>query len=311
MDFLYIVAGLVLLVVGGNWLLKSAVGLSFRLNISKIIVGLTVVSFATSLPELIVSVQAALDGYPDIAIGNVVGSNIGNIGLVLGVVLLINAIQVDKSFYATDWPTKMIASTLLFFFLIIDGELSRTEGIFFILFLILFLIYLVRQNKKVTIDIPEIEEVVMSYFKILGFLVIGGFSLWAGSELLVEGAVSLADSFGVSKRVIAVTVVSIGTSIPELASSVIASIKKENDISIGNIIGSNIFNILSVLGITSIISPIKSIDPRIINQDIYWMLGFGFILLPLVLLPKRGILSFKEGILLLIAYAVFIYFTII
>lgn len=311
MDFLYIVSGLVLLVVGGNWLLKSAVGLSFRLNISKIIVGLTVVSFATSLPELIVSVKAAMEGYPDIAMGNVVGSNIGNIGLVLGVVLLINAIQVDKSFFATDWPTKMISSTLLFVFLIIDGELSRVEGFIFIILLIIFLIYLVKQNQKIEVDIPELKEVGMSFTKIFMFLALGGFALWLGSEFLVKGAVNLAASIGVSERVIAVTVVSIGTSIPELASSIIASLKKENDISIGNIIGSNIFNILSVLGITSIISPIKNIDLRIINQDIYWMLGFGLILLPLVLLPKRGSLSFKEGILLLIGYSVFIYFTII
>ena len=311
MDFLYIISGLVLLVVGGNWLLKSAVGLSFRLNISKIIVGLTVVSFATSLPELIVSVKAAMEGYPDIAMGNVVGSNIGNIGLVLGVVLLINAIQVDKSFFATDWPTKMIASTLLFVFLIIDGELSRIEGFIFIILLIIFLIYLVKQNQKIEVDIPEVKEVGMSFTKIFIFLTLGGFALWLGSEFLVKGAVNLAASIGVSERVIAVTVVSIGTSIPELASSIIASLKKENDISIGNIIGSNIFNILSVLGITSIISPIKNIDLRIINQDIYWMLGFGLILLPLVLLPKRGSLSFKEGILLLIGYSVFIYFTII
>lgn len=311
MNFLYIVAGLILLVVGGNWLLKSAVGLSFRLNISKIIVGLTVVSFATSLPELIVSIQAALNGYPDIAVGNVIGSNIGNIGLVLGVVLLINAIQVDKSFFATDWPTKMIASTMLFVFLILDGELSRTEGVIFILFLIVFLLYLIKQNQKIEVDIPEIKEKVMPYTTILGLLVLGGFALWAGSELLVKGAVNLADNLGVSKRVIAVTVVSIGTSIPELASSVIASIKKENDISIGNIIGSNIFNILSVLGITAVINPIKNIDLRIIDQDIYWMLGFGIILMPLVLLPKRGNLSFKEGTLLLICYALFIYFTII
>lgn len=311
MHFIFIITGLVLLVLGGNWLLKSSIALSLRLNISKIVIGLTVVSFATSLPELIVSVQAAIEGYPDIAIGNVVGSNIGNIGLVLGVVLLINAIQVDDNFYATDWPIKMIASTFLFFFLIIDGELSRKEGIFFILFFILFLIYVVLQNKKVTLDVPEIIEIKTPYYKIFGLLVLGGFFLWVGSDLLVKGAVNLAEDFGVSKRVIAITVVSIGTSIPELASSVIASLKKENEISIGNIIGSNIFNILNVLGITCIISPIKNIDSQIINQDIYWMLGFGFILLPLVLLPKRGILSFKEGILLLTTYLIFVYFTII
>lgn len=310
MNFLYIVAGLILLVIGGNWLLKSAVGLSFRLNISKIIVGLTVVSFATSLPELIVSVQAALDGHPDIAVGNVLGSNIGNIGLVLGVVLLINAIQIDKSFFATDWPTMTIASALLYVILILDGAINRVEGFIFIALLVFFLIYLVKQNKKIIIEIPEVKEEAMSYIKIFGFLALGGFALWAGSGLLVKGAVNLADSLGVSKRIIAITVVSIGTSIPELASSVIASINKENDISIGNIIGSNIFNILSVLGITALIKPIEKIDPSIMSQDIYWMLGFSIILLPLVLLPKRGSLSFKEGILLLVGYCIFIYFTI-
>lgn len=311
MDILFIVIGLVLLVVGGNWLLKSSVGLSLRLNISKIIVGLTVVSFATSAPEMIVSVKAALDGFPDIALGNVIGSNIGNIGLVLGIVLLINAIQVDRSFYITDWPTKMIASTLLFVFLAIDGGLTRIDGIIFMAVLVVFLIILIRNNKKVQVDIDVTTDENMSFLKIFGFLLIGGVALWGGSELLVKGAVNLAESVGVSKRVIAITVVSIGTSIPELASSIIAAIKKENDISIGNIIGSNIFNILSVLGITAIIKPIEKVDVRIIEQDIYWMLGFAFILLPMVILPKRNSLSLKEGIPLLMAYGVFLYFTVI
>lgn len=311
MDLLFIIIGLVLLVVGGNWLLKSSVGLSLRLNISKIIVGLTVVSFATSAPEMIVSVKAALDGFPDIALGNVIGSNIGNIGLVLGVVLLINAVQVDKSFYITDWPTKMIASILLFVFLVIDGGLTRIDGFIFIILLVIFLIILIRNNKKIQVDIEVPVEENMSYLTIFGLLIIGGVALWGGSELLVKGAVNLAESVGVSKRVIAITVVSIGTSIPELASSIIAAVKKENDISIGNIIGSNIFNILSVLGITAIIKPIEKVDVRIISQDIYWMLGFAFILLPMVILPKRGSLSLKEGVLLLIAYGVFLYFTVI
>lgn len=310
MDFLYIISGLVLLVLGGNWLLKSSVGLSSKLKISKIIVGLTVVSFATSAPEMIVSVQAALNGFPDIAIGNVVGSNIANIGLVLGVVLLINAINVDASFYSTDWPTKMIASTLLFVFLVIDGVLSRIEGFIFIAILVVFLIILIKKNKKVVLEI-ESEEEDLSYLKIVVLLFLGGFALWAGSELLVTGAVNLAKHLGVSERVIAITVVSIGTSIPELASSIIAAIKKESDISIGNIIGSNIFNILSVLGITAIIHPIDHVDVRIVHQDIFWMLGFAFVLLPLVVFPKRGSLSFKEGTLLLLAYGVFLYFTVI
>ncbi len=311
MNFVFIISGLLLLILGGNWLLKSAVGISMRLNISKIIVGLTVVSFATSAPEMIVSIQAALSGFPDIAIGNVVGSNIGNIGLVLGTILLINAVQVDNSFYVTDWPVKMFASTLLFVFLIIDGILSRLEGIIFIVILIAFLIFLIRKNKTTQIQIEEVKETQISIISIGLFLILGGVCLWAGSELLVKGAVNLAESLGVSKRIIAITVVSIGTSVPELASSIIASIKKENDISVGNIIGSNIFNILSVLGVTAIIKPIEHVDIQIIQQDIYWMLGFAFFLLPMVLLPKRGNLSFKEGVLLLVSYGAFLYFTII
>lgn len=310
MNILYIVTGLLLLVVGGNWLLKSSVGLSLKFNISKIIVGLTVVSFATSAPEMIVSIKAALDGFPDIAVGNVVGSNIGNVGLVLGVVLLINAIQVETNFYKTDWPMKMIASVLLFFFLILDGELSRIEGIIFVVLLIGFIIHLIKQNKKIEIELDEDVETDMSYFKIFGFLAVGGFALWLGSELLVDGAVNLAEGLGVSKRVIAITVVSIGTSVPELASSIIAAIKKESDISIGNIIGSNIFNILSVLGFTAIIKPIQNVDSKIMSFDIYWLLAFAFILLPMVFLPKRNSLSFKEGVILVVSYIVFIYFTI-
>lgn len=310
MNFIYIILGLTLLVLGGNWLLKSSVGLSLKFNISKIIVGLTVVSFATSAPEMIVSIKAALDGFPDIAVGNVVGSNIGNVGLVLGVVLLINAIQVETNFYTTDWPMKMIASVLLFFFLMLDGKLSRTEGIIFVLLLIAFVIHLIKQNKTIEIEINEEKDPEMSYAMIFGLLAIGGFALWLGSELLVDGAVQLAEGLGVSKRVIAVTVVSIGTSVPELASSIIAAVKKENDISIGNIIGSNIFNILSVLGFTAIIKPIENVDSKIMSFDIYWLLAFAFILLPMVVLPKRNSLSFKEGILLVASYIVFVYFTI-
>ena len=310
MNFIYIILGLILLVLGGNLLLKSSVGLSLKFNISKIIIGLTVVSFATSAPEMIVSIKAALDGFPDIAVGNIVGSNIGNIGLVLGVVLLINAIQVETNFYKTDWPMKMIASVLLFFFLILDGKLSRTEGIIFVILLIAFVIHLIKQNKMVEIEINEEKKTEMTYAKIFGLLAVGGFALWLGSELLVNGAVKLAEGLGISKRVIAITVVSIGTSVPELASSIIAAIKKENDISIGNIIGSNIFNILSVLGFTAIIKPIENVDTKILSFDIYWLLAFAFILLPMVFLPKRNSLSLKEGVILVTAYIVFIYFTI-
>ena len=310
MDVLFIVLGLALLVLGGNWLLKSAVGLSLKLNISKLVIGLTVVSFATSAPELIISVKSALDGFSDIALGNVVGSNIANIGLVLGAVLLINAVNVERNFYVTDWPMKILASFLLFGFLVFNKDISRGEGVVFLLLLVIFVVYIIKKNKQITIELPSETEKALSNFLIVLFMFFGGFALWAGSELLVKGAVNLAESFGVSERIIAVTVVSVGTSIPELASSIIAAIKKEADISIGNIIGSNIFNILCVLGITAIIKPIENIDEKMLSQDIYWMLGFALILMPLVILPKRGSLFFKEGILLLVAYAAFLYFTL-
>lgn len=310
MDIVFIVLGLALLVLGGNWLLKSAVGLSLKLNISKIVIGLTVVSMATSAPELIISVKSALDGFSDIALGNVVGSNIGNIGLVLGIVLLINAINVDKSFYSIDWPMKILSSFLLFVFLWFNKDISRIEGIIFLIILVFFLVFLIKNNKQVTVELPGVNETILPNYLIILFMVLGGFSLWAGSELLVKGAVNLAESFGVSDRIIAITIVSVGTSIPELASSIIAAVKKEADISIGNIVGSNIFNILCVLGITAIIKPIENIDEKMLTQDIYWMLGFAIILMPLVILPKRGSLFLKEGILLLIAYAAFLYFTL-
>ena len=314
MNFIYIIIGLVLLVLGGNWLLKSAIGLSLKFNISKIIVGLTVVSFATSAPEMIVSVKSALAGYSDIALGNVVGSNIANIGLVLGVVLFVNAIQLENSFLKADWPITMITTILLFVFLVIDGILSRVEGFVFLGVLIVYLLYLIKTNAKIEDD-EELQNNMesagkLSYQMIFVYLLIGGFGLWLGSELLVNGAVNLAENLGVSERIIAITVVSVGTSIPELASSIIASVKKESAISIGNIIGSNIFNILSVLGITVIIKPIEKIDVRILEQDIYWMLGFVFVLLPLAFLPKRNSLSFKEGVLLLLMYSIFVYYTI-
>lgn len=309
MDFLFIVIGLVLLVLGGDWLLKAAVGMSLRLNISKIIIGMTVVSFATSAPELIVSLKSAMDGFPDIALGNVVGSNIANIGLILGLVMIISEMKVDDSFFKTDWPVMLVVSGLLFGILLFDGEIGRIEGILLFLCIIGFVIYLVKYQNTSPEEIDLPETIQMKIPLIIWFLAIGGGALYFGSELLIKGAVNVAQQFGVSDRIIAVTVVAVGTSIPELAASLIAAIKKESSISIGNIIGSNIFNILSVLGLTAIIHPIKLVDNKLISFDIYWMLGFAFVLLPLVLMPKKGFLDRKAGIVLLSSYILFVYLT--
>jgi len=310
MDFLYIVLGLVLLVAGGDWLLKSAVGISLKLKISKIIIGLTVVSFATSAPELIVSIKAALAGFPDVALGNVVGSNIANIGLVLAVVMIISSMKVERSFFRTDWPAMILASAMLLAVLLYDGTIGRVEGLVFFLSLVLFVVYLIKNQVKPidSIDLPIDVKQTNPYY-IFIFLILGMGALWGGSELLVHGAVNVAKIFGVSDRIIAVTMVSVGTSIPELVASIMAAIKKENDISIGNIIGSNIFNILSVLGITAMIQPITVKDQGLINFDIYWLLGFAFVLLPLILLPKKGVLDRTAGLVLLAGYLLFLYLT--
>ncbi|GMN10766.1 calcium/sodium antiporter [Croceitalea sp. MTPC9] len=309
-NFLFIILGLVLLILGGNWLLKSAVALSLRLDIPKIVIGMTVVSLATSAPELIVSIKAALDGFPDLALGNVVGSNIANLGLVLAVTVLLGSIDVRKSFYTTDWPVMMVASILFVGFIYFDGTLQQYEGIIMVVLLFAFLVYILRFQKTAVVDeLPEDDKPLPLYKTVL-FLGIGGVALWGGSEFLIDGAVGLASKFGVSDRVIGVTVVSVGTSIPELAASIIAVIKKEKAISLGNLIGSNIFNLLAVLGITSIITPINVVDQGLLTNDIFWMLGISFLILPLVFLPKGLRLGWRDGLVLIAVYIAFIYLTI-
>jgi len=309
MSFFLILIGFILLILGGNWLLKSAVSISLGLKIPKIIIGMTVVSFATSAPELIVSINSAVNGYPDLALGNVIGSNIANLALVLGITLLIAEMDVQKSFFTTNWPVMMAASILLFLFLRNDYLISDFEGLIFVLFLIFFLVYLFRfQNDEIIDDLPEDVDLLPAY-KTFTFFLLGSVGLWGGSEMLITGATDLAITLGVGDRVIGVTVVSVGTSIPELAASIIAVLKKEKAISLGNLVGSNIFNILAVIGITSLITPIHANDYVIYTNDIYWMLLVSMVLPILVLLPKKMELKRKSGIILLLLYVVFLYQT--
>jgi cation:H+ antiporter len=307
MDFVAIIVGLVLLIKGGDLLLDAAVALSLKINIPKIVIGMTVVSFATSAPELIVSIKSALKGYPDLALGNVVGSNIANLAFVLGVILIISPIRVTKSFYKTDWPIMMIATLLFYSFLQADGYLSQVEGGILFVLLLIFLIYLLFFQKKAVIEEKvEIDEKEMLLTQLTFTFFAGGFFLWLGSEVLVNSAVSLATSLGVSERIISISVVSIGTSIPELSASIIAIINKEKAISIGNLIGSNIFNILAVMGITAMIHPISVMDRAILDIDFFWMIGVSLLIFPLVFIPKKMRLGRLEGFCLLIIYVLFL-----
>ena len=308
MSILFIIIGLALLVVGGEFLVRSSIGLSFKLKLSKMVIGLTVVSFATSAPELLVSLQAALAGFSDISLGNVIGSNIANIGLVLGITAIISPLVVDRDFYRFNWPVMMLFSIALYFLLQSGGVLSRVEGIILLAALVLYLFLLIRRARKVKVDMTEIDDSLekTSNFKIVVWLIIGGVALWGGAELLVTGAVDVASMMGISERVISVTIIAIGTSVPELAASVIAALKKEKALSLGNLIGSNIFNISSVLGLTAIIQPIYLVSEKLLYVDIFWMLGFAFILIPLAFLPQRFILSRYKGLILFVPYVIFI-----
>jgi len=306
-----VILGFSLLVIGGEFLVRSSVALSFKLKLSKLVIGMTVVSFATSLPELLVSVHAAINGYSDIALGNIIGSNIANIGLVLGITAFISPLIVDGEFYRLNWPMLIITSLLSYIFLNNDNFLSRLEGFIFLFLLIFFLIILIRDSRKRTkIELEGVDETLksVSNFKINAWLLIGAAALYFGSEWLVDGARQMAVNFGVSEYAISVTVIAVGTSVPELAASVIAALKKERAISLGNLIGSNIFNLASVLGITAMISPIglNPMTPEIYS-NIIWMIGFAAIVLPLVFLPKRFLFSRYKGMILLIGYFIFVY----
>lgn len=306
MDYIAIFFGLLILVKGGDWLLKAAVALSINLSIPKIVIGMTVVSFATSAPELIVSIKSALMGHPDLAMGNVIGSNIANLALVLGIVILIEPIIVTKNFFRIDWPI-MFLSTMIFYFFIKNNNLTINEGFILFTLLIAVLIFLLFLQKNNIVDDSSLVSEVSNKKVILLLFFGGGIALWLGSEMLIKGSVSLAQEIGISERIISISIISIGTSIPELSASLVAIFRKEKAISLGNLIGSNIFNILAVMGITAMIQPIVFFDQKLIESDFLWMIFISVLILPLAYIPKRMKLGRIEGAILLCCYAIFIY----
>ena len=308
MTLFWMFLGFLLLVLGGEFIVRASIAISLKFNISKVVIGMTVVAFATSLPELLVSLKAAVNGSSSIAINNVIGSNIANIGMVLGLTAIIGNIPVVKSLYKLDWPVMMFFSLMLYFFLYNDNLLSSFEGLILFTSLIIFLFFVVRYSAEDLSAADAIDESLnkTSGFKILIWLIFASFSLYYGAEWLVSSAIDLAKSIGVSEAVISVSVIAIGTSIPELATSVIAIAKNEKGISIGNLIGSNIFNIGSVLGLTTIIKPILITDSNILDRDIVWMLVFAFLVLILSLFPKKNNITKTKGFLLVVLYSGFI-----
>lgn len=307
-QLLFFFLGLFLLITGSNYLLKYSVELSLKYNISKVVIGLTVVSFATSAPELLISISSAIKNSSDIAISNVIGSNIANIGLVFSTVLVFVTIKISKNNISYDFPWLIIVSLILLFF-IQDLRISRIEGLFFIFLLIGFIYFMFRLRKP---DQDKIEPAKndISIFKIIILLIISSLILFFGSELFVNSAIFFADYFQVSERIIGLTLVAVGTSLPELVTSLVAIYKKELDISVGNIIGSNIFNILAVLGFTATIIDLNVTGVQIIDYDIYIMIAFSLILGFFFFIPKKFTLYRFHGIILLLLFIAY-YYTIL
>ena len=290
-DILWVVLGLTLLIFGGDFLVKGAVGIAAKAKLSKLVIGMTVVAFGTSSPELIVSLQSASQGFPEIAIGNVMGSNIANLGLVLGITVLIFPMPVSRNSIRYDWPTMMIA-TLLFWIFISDLQIQRWEGIVLFAILIAFIIFIIVKShsdqKNISSGVETNESVASKtpFYNHLFFLGLGFVGLYFGSNLLVGSSVSLAKELGWSNHVIGITVVAFGTSVPELATSCVAAYKKETDISVGNLIGSNIFNLLAVLGLTSIVDPIP-VESEVLSYDIFWVVGISLLLFPMMIYKRK------------------------
>ena len=313
---LFFLFGLVLLYLGGEALVKGSVSLALKLKISTLVAGMTIVSFATSAPELLVSLQAALKGHTDITFGNVIGSNIANIALVLGLAAVMFRLNITEQTKKISFPFMFFSSLVFGVILYFFNEISFWVGIVFVASLLFFTGLIIRQsrkeNLKATIDEDQTlaEESQSPIYKSVSFLIVGVILLKFGADYFVDGAIALAKVFSVSDRVIAVTVIAIGTSIPELATTVIAALKKEESLAVGNLIGSNIFNILAVLGLTAIIKDIPLVNEQLLRTDYIFMMAITLLFGVFIYLFSKNRISKKEGLIFLGIYIAYLVYTI-
>ena len=308
--------GLILLFFGGELLVRGSISLALKMRISSLVVGMTVVSFATSAPELFVSLQAVLNGSNDIAFGNVIGSNIANIALVLGVTALIFRVKISEQTASLNYPFLLFSSLVFGAIMYYFNGIPQEVGFLFIVLLLIFTWILISKSRREAFRSVNNEGNLLdesssdSLIKALFFLLLGIVLLKFGADFLVEGTIAIAKKFEISERVIAVTVVAIGTSIPELATSIVAALKKEHNLAVGNLIGSNIFNILAVLGVVASIKEINIADSAILSFDYVWMMMIIFILGLFIYSFSKQYISRVEGFLLLLIYISYLYFSI-
>lgn len=301
--------GLVILTVGAELLIRGATSFARRMGLSALMIGLTVVSIGTSLPELVVSLDAALTGSSSVALGNVVGSNISNIALILGAVALVRPLQVETQLVRTEVPLLVIVSVLMIV-LTLDEWLGRIDGLVLTAGIVAYLLYNVRAARKARSEGETTEDVLSSvhpFWMDLGLFVMGIAGLVGGAHLLVEGAVHIAESIGVRRIVIGLTVVAVGTSLPELATSIVAAHHGEGDIAIGNVVGSCIFNLLGILGVTATILPFSTASLGLVET--LFMVGTAVAVLPL--LRSGFTLGRWEGAFLLLSYAAYLAYLVV
>lgn len=313
-DWLLVVFGLALLVGGAEALVRGSTGVALIARVTPAVVGLTIVAAGTSMPEFVVSAQAALQGNPGLAVGNVVGSNIFNIGAILGLAALVGPLRTQGNTIRLEWPVMMFAAFQLHL-LSRDGNIDRLEGGFLLGAMVAFTIYAVRVSRSVTSAEEERTECAQpptasfgrggrtALLLNLAAIGVGLILLSAGSTTLVRGAVGVAGRLGMSDTVIGLTIVAAGTSTPELVTSLMAARRGQDDIAVGNVVGSNIFNVLGILGTTSLIQPLP-VSPEILARDSWWMLGTSLLLFPLM---KSGMrINRIEGVLLLAGYSSYV-----
>lgn len=285
MDIVYIVAGLVMLLVAGDVLVRGAVALSLRLGIPALIVSLTIVAFGTSAPELLIAIQSALEGVPGLALGNVVGSNTANVLLVLGVPALISTINTDKCNCTFDFGLMIVAS-FVFIGLCFLGPLHIWHGVVLLTGIAVFLgnafVKASRSRRLQKALEEELGDDHMDWWKIAVLMIVGLVGLPVGANLLVDGAVNIAQRFGMDEAIIGLTLVAVGTSLPELATTVMAALRKQADVAIGNVVGSNIFNLLAIMGVASFFGPLP-VPAEFLQKDLWVMLGTSLLLAPFAL----------------------------
>ena len=311
-----LLVSLVVLFLGGELLVRGSVSLALKMKISALVVGMTIVAAGTGAPEVFVSVQAILQGSSSISLGNVIGSNIINITFILGITAIIYRIKISKQTLSLNYPVMLGAFVLLGGVLYFFKGIPVGVGVLFVMIFILFTWFLIatsrKEQLKAEIMQDELSEVTVqdSLLKSIVMLVFSIVLLKFGAKWLIDSAGTLAKNFGISDRIIGVTIVAVGTSIPELVTTVIAALKKENDIAIGNLIGSNIFNIVGVLGIAASLREINIDDPAIFSFDYFWMLGVALVFGFLIYMFSKQEISRKHGIFLVLIYLFYIYKTL-